>query len=296
MKISIIIPSYNSSITINYTLHALVNQIHEFDTEILIVDSSDDGLTDDVIKTYLSDNIRMIKSGIKVMPARQRNIGAAEASGELLIFLDSDVIPCNDFIKQISDAYTMGHMAGCGSLSLAPFQVNNSIVVAQYYLQLNEYLPSGKPRIKAFPAGASVFCSKEIFKKTGGYPEVRAAEDVLLGLEINKIAELWFLPDAVSAHIFRENLNGFYSNQRMLGQYAALYRREMNKMFTFPAFLMYFLYPLLIAIKLYRILPRILIAGKKHFFSLVKVFPYFLAGLHHWTLGFISGSSEKVSL
>jgi len=133
-----------------------------------------------------------------------------------------------------------------------------------------------------------------LFLQTGGYPEVRAAEDVLFGFEINKITELLFLPSAVSAHIFRINLRGFYINQRLLGRHAALYRRGMHKMFKLTPTLMYILYPLIISIKLYRILPRIVVAGRTYFNSLIRVFPYFFVGMHHWTMGFISGSTEKI--
>ncbi len=293
MKISIIIPSYNSALTIHYTIETVLAQIHQFDCEMLIIDSSDDGITESVIAKYLSDNVRMIKSGIRVMPARQRNIGAAEATGELLIFLDSDVIPCNDFIKKIYEAYKTGYTAGCGSLSLAPFQMKKKVVVAQYYLQLNEYMPSGIRRVKDFPAGASTFCSKEVFIAAGGYPEMRAAEDVVFGLAINKITRLWFLPDAVSAHIFRENKNGFYSNQKLLGRYVAIYRKSMGKMVETPKIIMYVLYPGFFFIKLYRILPRILSSEPKHIFSLLRVLPLFLTGLHYWTMGFISGAIEQ---
>ena len=295
MKISIIVPSYNSSSTISYTIDAILPQAQQLDAEILIVDSSDDGMTENVIKKYLCEHLRIIKSGVKVMPAIQRNIGAARAAGELLIFLDSDVIPCSDLIQQFYESYKSGYYAGCGSLTIAPFQLKKRIVSAQYYLQLKDFLPAGKPRVKGFPAGASTFCSKDIFHKVGGYPEIRVAEDVIFGSSINKFTELWFFPDASAAHIFREDENGFYASQKMRGRYAALYRKKTGKMPALPSRIAVVLYPVFLLIKLYRVMVRTALTGPQNTFRLLRASSLCLAGLHHWTLGFIDGAMEKVN-
>jgi glycosyltransferase involved in cell wall biosynthesis len=291
-RISVIIPSYNSSQTIQYTLDGLLAQKGDWLKEIIVVDSSDDGKIDELIMRYKSKVIKFINSGVRVIPAKGRNIGASKAKGDLLVFLDADVIPVKDLLENIIAANGKGYKAGSGSVIMADFQGKNSIVVAQYYLQLSEYVPAGPERTMEFPVGCAVFCEKQIFFKSGGYPEIRAAEDVLLGQAINKITPIWFVPNVCVAHIFREELKGFLSNQRLLGKYAAIYRKKNSGSFFLNGGIVLVLFPLYYFYKLVLVMNRILHIGEGHFFKLAGVFPHFLLGVFFWTVGFTEGSRE----
>jgi glycosyltransferase involved in cell wall biosynthesis len=91
ISVSIVIPSYNSHKTISRTIESLVkSDDYVLINEIIIVDSSDDNATKGLLGSFADTKLRLIHSGIKVMPSLQRNIGAEQATGDLLVFIDSD--------------------------------------------------------------------------------------------------------------------------------------------------------------------------------------------------------------
>ncbi len=86
--ISVIIPLYNKSWTIERALSSVLAQTFQ-DFEIIIVD---DGSTDDSatkVEKYLSERITLIAQP-NAGPGAARNKGASVARGELLAFLDAD--------------------------------------------------------------------------------------------------------------------------------------------------------------------------------------------------------------
>lgn len=113
IPVSVIIPSYNSMATIGHTIEGVKRQTAISSiAEILIVDSSDDEKSHVFLKEKEDGIIRVIRSGYRVIPAIQRNIGAREAKGGLLCFIDSDAFPKDDWIEQILNAYSRGYRIG----------------------------------------------------------------------------------------------------------------------------------------------------------------------------------------
>jgi len=91
MFLSFIIPTFNSTKTIGYSLSSIINQ-KILDYEIIIVD---DKSTDDTIKivenfTKKNKNIHLYKNKINSGPGNCRNIGLKKAKGRWIYFLDSD--------------------------------------------------------------------------------------------------------------------------------------------------------------------------------------------------------------
>jgi glycosyltransferase involved in cell wall biosynthesis len=87
--ISVIIPAYNASKTIEKCLKSVFNQSYK-DFEVIIID---DGSTDDLKATLLGVNGKFIvyEQANQGAPAA-RNYGFKQSHGELVIFLDADII------------------------------------------------------------------------------------------------------------------------------------------------------------------------------------------------------------
>lgn len=97
-SVSVIIPVYNSQATIDWCLQSILNQGLK-PAEVLVVD---DGSTDNtalIVKQF---------PGVKLLtqlhrgPAAARNLAAAAARGEILVFLDSDMEFDRDFLAQLT--------------------------------------------------------------------------------------------------------------------------------------------------------------------------------------------------
>ncbi len=294
VQASVIIPAYNSHRTLQNAVEALMNQTAQNRlAEIIIVDSSDDPEALKQLKELeKNEKIRVITSGVKVMPAKQRNIGAGHAKSELLCFLDSDAYPEEEWIEKIIDVYSSGVHVGGGSYKIPEFQQDSKIAKAQYYLEFNEFMDIGKPRAKRLLPSCNLFCQKDFFHKLEGFPEIRASEDTLFGLKVNNHSKMMFFPEISVYHIFRDNPEHYYKNQVLLGKYIFIYRKYFYNSIYYKGILPYLLFPSFILIKLIRILTRIISAGRKIMVDFLPVTGLFFAGLYHWSRGFWKGIGE----
>ncbi len=292
-KATVVVPSYNTAATIRQLLDALLAQ-EGFDRvdAVIVVDSSDDGKTQDIVREYQAEGVRLIVSGVRVMPARQRNIGARAATSELLVFIDADAFPAAGWLKAILRAYDGGILVGGGSYAVPDFQQQSAIALAQYYLEFNEYIPVGAPRPKRMLPTCNLFCDRALFERVGGVPEIRASEDTLFGLRVSEQHPVMFIPEATVNHQFRVDPGHCFANQELLGKYVYVYRRYVYKPRYLEPNWVALTWPLLLGVKLCRILPRIVQAGPVHWKPFAKSVPLFAKGLAHWGIGFRQGSRE----
>ena len=106
--ISFIIPSYNSANTIKRAIDSILSQNTDLEYEIIVVDDGSTDNTDKVIKCY--DNDERIKyykkdnSGV----ADTRNYGVKMATGDYIIFVDSDDYTSKNLLKDIETYILQG--------------------------------------------------------------------------------------------------------------------------------------------------------------------------------------------
>jgi glycosyltransferase involved in cell wall biosynthesis len=262
--------------------------------EVIVVDSSRDDKTFSILDEYSGlPEFRMVLSNVRLSPAGGRNLGAGKASGDVLCFIDSDVFLAKDWLKEILAAYEDGCLAGGGSISTVKSQRDNVLALAQFYLQCNEYLEAGVRREKLFVPSCNMFCSRTLFRKVGGFPDIRASEDTLFFLRLKGIAGVHFIPTARAQHIFRLDWNSFLKNQRLLGRYVSIYRRQYYRSFIYWGIIPVILSPAFLIIKFFRMCRRITKAGTDHDRDFFRSFPVFLVGFMMWSCGFIQGFVER---
>ena len=108
MKASLIIPTYNRENALVNTIENCLSQDFK-DLEIVVIDQTKQHQTDttkyiESIKKriiYITEDI----AGL----TRARNIGARNASGDILIFIDDDVVLDTDFVSQHIKNYTLNN-------------------------------------------------------------------------------------------------------------------------------------------------------------------------------------------
>lgn len=91
LKVSIIIPLFNNEAYISRCLDSLINQTYKNIEIIVIDDLSNDG-SKKIVKEYVKkdDRIRLIELKQNKGVSNARNMGIKEATGEYLMFSDSD--------------------------------------------------------------------------------------------------------------------------------------------------------------------------------------------------------------
>lgn len=97
MKVSVIIPAYNEESDIADCLKSLKEQSYK-NFEIIVVDDGSTDNTLEIIKKF--KNITVLKQNHKG-PGLARNLGARNAEGEILVFIDADMTFDKDYLKNL---------------------------------------------------------------------------------------------------------------------------------------------------------------------------------------------------
>ena len=94
MKISLVIPNFNGESILRNNLLRIISAAS--DAEIIIVD---DASTDGSVKVIENSKLKIIKNNKNMGFASAVNRGIEEASGDLIVLLNTDVIPEAGFLK-----------------------------------------------------------------------------------------------------------------------------------------------------------------------------------------------------
>jgi len=117
------------------------------------------------------------KADVKLMelkqtrgPATARNIGAATAKGDLLLFVDADVILPHHSLSLISEFFQQGGKAAIADYSASPPLKNAAGKYKNSYMRLSYSRFPPPAVVPAFLTSAAV-CTRQDFQKIGGFNE-----------------------------------------------------------------------------------------------------------------------------
>ena len=195
-KISIIIPILNEAETIKDLLfHVIDNASLENISEIIVVDGgSTDGSQDNIESLNL--NIKLLASSKG--RAKQMNLGATHATGNIFYFLHADSYPPVHFDNLIISEVNKGNLAGCFRLK---FDSDH------WWLRLASWLTQF--RWRACRGGdQSQFITRGLFNEIGGYDEnYTIYEDNMLINELYARDEFVVINKAIttSARLYRKH-------------------------------------------------------------------------------------------
>ncbi|MBI2031280.1 MAG: glycosyltransferase family 2 protein [Candidatus Levybacteria bacterium] len=109
MNLSIIIPNYNGEVLLKKNLPRVIEaaKFYHGDVEIIIVD---DASTDESISTVSNlkpqiSNLKLIKNERNLGFARSVNRGVEDASGDILVLLNTDVAPEKNFLEPLIEHF-----------------------------------------------------------------------------------------------------------------------------------------------------------------------------------------------
>lgn len=176
--ISIVIPTYNESSTIEENLTKLLSIISP-DDEVIVVDGrSEDGTADKVKKYNKLKFIQHEERGRAV----QMNRGVGETTKDYVLFLHADTTIDEAGLEKLKYEINNNRVAwGWFSIRL------NS---PKYIYRILETLASCRTILAHDPLGDhGIFVRKELFKTIGGYPEIPIMEDIELVKKLKKISE-----------------------------------------------------------------------------------------------------------
>ncbi len=183
--ISIIIPTYNSE----RFMPNLLDSIFKTDVEDMEVIIVDDCSTDNTVKIAKEYPVRVLQLEANSGPAKARNRGVKEAKGDIIFFLDADVIVMDGTVKEAKGYFDNNPSSNCVIGICTKEPLNKGFVPR--YMALFEYIHlkgSEADKVSVFSPRCGAV-RKDFFEKIGGYNETyRGAdvEDFELARRINK--------------------------------------------------------------------------------------------------------------
>lgn len=175
--VSVIVPVYNNSISLEKCLTALSNQTYGRDHyEVLVVDNG----SDQPIKENLDPQFSWVRVLEESMPGSYvaRNCGIAAASGKILAFTDSDCIPNQDWleqgVKKLSETPNCGLVAGDVNITTTDHPNIFELFEKLFSFSQSRYVSKDK-----FGATANVFTYRTVMDKVGTFrPDLKTGGDI----------------------------------------------------------------------------------------------------------------------
>jgi len=207
INLSIIIPAHNSEETIIPLIYSIFKQNISISYEILVVL---DNCTDNTLKRITSvinnNNLRIIINNIRKGAGATRHLGAMESKGEVLLFLDSDILLIKENL--INDMYNEiitndYNIALLGMFYDEPINKSigaNFLALKSYYYDTYSMLKKKKlerATVNNFGGGPSIIPRDKYFLSkgydTGEYHyKGCGGEEFHAGINIAKVCPIYF--------------------------------------------------------------------------------------------------------
>ena len=183
--LSIIVPVHNGAATLAACLEAL-NHGKDDGTEILVID---DRSTDGSAAIAQDAGVRAVPNAHARGPAGARNHGAELASGDILLFVDADVVVPKNAISLIRETFAADPKVSAvfGSYDTEPAEPN---FLSQYKNLFHHYVhQAAREDSSSFWAGCGAIRAAE-FRKLSGFNEADyphpSIEDIELGWRLSR--------------------------------------------------------------------------------------------------------------
>jgi glycosyltransferase involved in cell wall biosynthesis len=202
VSVSVVMPAYNCESIIESSLRPLLDMRYRGEVfEVIVVD---DGSTDGTAEVAASLGAIVISTDGPHGPASARNRGVQAASGDILWFVDSDVVVNTDACRHIRQALASREItAVVGSYDDSP-QARN--FCSQYKnLVHHHYHQRGGGDVSTFWGGCGAVWKDE-FLAVGGFDELRyprpSIEDIEFGYRLKASgARIRLVPELQGKHL-----------------------------------------------------------------------------------------------
>ncbi|HEX8234772.1 MAG TPA: glycosyltransferase [Abditibacteriaceae bacterium] len=169
-SISVVIPTLREEERIGTLLRALQAQEYSGTIEIVVVDGNSEDGTQDVVRDFAGVRLLNVERGT----SRQRNAGAQQADGELLLFMDADCVPAPTFIANVVRSYNRWPFA----VACPWFVACESPAIRAVYFVFNLLFLLGQGWLRT-GSGVCIITPRRVFHQVGGFDEsLHLAEDI----------------------------------------------------------------------------------------------------------------------
>jgi len=288
-KITVIIASYNSRKTIEYCLNSLEEQASSISFEIIVVESSNDGIDEFINNNF--PQVKVCNLSERKFPGDARNIGISKAKEEIIAFIDADCRAEKNWIEEISMAHDSSYPAIGGVIANA--NPGSYVGWAAYFCEFSRWMPGTPPGWMGDIAGANMSYKRAVFDRYGSYIEGTYCSDTDFHWRLRKDGnQLRFVPSILVYHNNIDKFGKFFKHEFSHGQFFAQVRVR-GKNFSRLRRLIYIIFSPLITLKLFLKVVFINSMNRVYFTQFLKSLPFLVLGLISWSLGEAVGYLRK---
>jgi glycosyltransferase involved in cell wall biosynthesis len=182
LKVSIIIPVRNDAFNLRACLESLF-QTNYANFECIVVD---DCSTDDTALVAENFAVQLLRSPKQRGPAHARNLGASVADGDILFFIDSDVMIFSDTVAKIAEVFRTKQSVAAviGSYDDRPA---HPAFISQYKNLFHHWVHQNLSRYPHTFWAACGAIRRKVFAEVGGFDQryrQPSIEDIEMGFRL----------------------------------------------------------------------------------------------------------------
>jgi glycosyltransferase involved in cell wall biosynthesis len=185
-RLSVVIPTMNEETLLPNLFASIKMQTRQPD-EIIIADAGSTDKTKEIAEKF---GAKIVQGGL---PGPGRNAGAAAAEGEILCFLDADVVLLDDhFFEKALAEFEERHL-DIATADLTLVETDKNFADEFGHIAYNKYVRLLKD-VHPHTIGGFMLVRRELHEKINGFdPTVLFCEDHDYGLRANKIGHFAYL-------------------------------------------------------------------------------------------------------
>lgn len=289
IDVSYIVPCYKSRRTVGFTLKSILEQRASLKSEILLVDSSKEDIAAWIRSTW--PDVRVLSSDERLFPGAARNLGADEACGEFLAFVDADASLDPDWLvafhRRMHSDGQIQLIGGCVRNS-NPSQLASKIL---HWSEFSEFLPGLADGFRPYLSSSNLLIRRSDFLDSPGFDsDLRMSEDLRLSEAFS--GGLYFSGKTGVSHIHRSLWATVCSHLTKLGFWSGVLRASGGGrgswLRSFP-----FLSLALIPYRTVAIQKRVFQSNAQEGLIAFLLTPLLISAMSYWAIGFYKGLKGK---
>lgn len=233
-EISVVVPTYNGGWVLRRTLEALAAQdaSHHLYEIICVDDGSTDGSVDMLDLPAGPVEVRVLRQANRGRAAA-RNLGASEARGRVLLFLDADIWATTGLVSA-----HLAHHAASGALGVQGRSLQHPDSLNTVFMRATNLLPDVTIRRRRALSPLHIMTrnfsvTAAAFRDVGGFDEGFVGfgwEDIELGLRLQRAGvSLKYEPAALAYHYHVQTLDDLAAKFRQSGAGAVYFWRKHQR-------------------------------------------------------------------
>lgn len=238
--LSVVVPVYRNPVLLDYVLHETIARLPK-GAELLIVDDDAGHDARAVLRRFRA--VRVIRHNQRRGITTALNTGARAARGDVLVFMNSDVILGDNALACLESAVQQGNGATgiVGSLLLYPQtgRIQHAGVAVDKWAVTHLYV-GARPNVVPFApleerqavTGALFACRRSVYEQLGGFDEEfhDGLEDIDFCLRCGEVGLTNYISSATPSYHFESATRAPYKHIRRTYNYAVFFSRWRGRL------------------------------------------------------------------